>query len=134
MSLQERQMEQDEADRYRAEIANDDRGRPAAGRGIDLAGPSLVSKEGTTSGQLQRQDRLSADPTLVHPALGAIICHQLADNVEIPRHVSILPDQYPAAAAIWRSIRRFQNVRSHGVHSDVTRASPPHGPPGGLMI
>src|SRR5262249_30048623 len=24
------------------------------------------------------------------------VCHQLHDNVEIPRHVSILPDQYPA--------------------------------------
>ncbi len=37
------------------------------------------------------------DPTLVHPALGAVLCHQLpVAGVEIPRHISILPDQWPA--------------------------------------
>lgn len=36
------------------------------------------------------------DQTLIHPALGAIVCHQLQDNLEIPRHVSILPSQWPA--------------------------------------
>lgn len=36
------------------------------------------------------------DQTLLHPALGAIVCHQLKDNLEIPRHVSILPSQWPA--------------------------------------
>lgn len=35
------------------------------------------------------------DPTLVHPALGAVVCHQLPDDsIEIPRHVSILPNQW----------------------------------------
>src|SRR5436190_9080734 len=36
------------------------------------------------------------DQTLLHPSLGAIVCHQLQDNLEIPRHVSILPSQWPA--------------------------------------
>lgn len=36
------------------------------------------------------------DPTLVHPAIGAILCHQTTDNLEIPRHISILPSQQPA--------------------------------------
>ena len=32
------------------------------------------------------------DPTLVHPSIGAIICHKLPiGQAEIPRHVSILP-------------------------------------------
>lgn len=38
-------------------------------------------------------------PTIVHPAIGAVICHQFqaADShaVDIPRHVSILPGEYP---------------------------------------
>lgn len=35
-------------------------------------------------------------PALVHPALGAIVCHELAANqTEIPRHISILPEQWP---------------------------------------
>ena len=37
------------------------------------------------------------DPTLVHPAIGSIICHQLNDDhdqdVDIPRHISILPNE-----------------------------------------
>lgn len=35
------------------------------------------------------------DPTLVHPSVGAIVCHQLADDVEIPRHVAIFPGPWP---------------------------------------
>ena len=35
--------------------------------------------------------------TVVHPSIGAVICHQLTDvGMELPRHVSILPDQWPA--------------------------------------
>lgn len=37
------------------------------------------------------------DPTLIHPAIGAVMCHELSSvGVEIPRHVSIFPDQWPA--------------------------------------
>ena len=36
------------------------------------------------------------NPTLVHPSIGAIICHELPDaKIEIPTHVSILPNQWP---------------------------------------
>lgn len=58
---------------------------------------SLVSKEGDherASHNLKTGFR--PDPTLVHPSLGAVMCHQLADDIEIPRHVSILPGQFPA--------------------------------------
>lgn len=35
--------------------------------------------------------------TLVHPSLGAVLCHQLPDEaMDLPRHISILPDQWPA--------------------------------------
>lgn len=36
------------------------------------------------------------EPTLIHPTIGAVICHQLpSTGVEIPRHVSILPGPFP---------------------------------------
>ena len=39
------------------------------------------------------------DPTLKHPSIGSIICHQTTDSknqiVSIPRHISILPGQWP---------------------------------------
>src|SRR6476646_3214520 len=58
---------------------------------------SLVSKEGDHErASYNLKTGFRPDPTLVHPSLGAIVCHQLHDDVEIPRHVSILPDQYPA--------------------------------------
>ena len=36
------------------------------------------------------------DPTVVHPSIGAILCHELPQaGTDIPRHVSILPGQWP---------------------------------------
>src|SRR5258707_14869005 len=35
--------------------------------------------------------------TLVHPSIGAIVCHEMPDaKIEIPTHVSTLPNQWPA--------------------------------------
>jgi hypothetical protein len=35
--------------------------------------------------------------TVVHPSIGAVICHQLEDvGIDIPRHISILPSGSPA--------------------------------------
>ena len=36
------------------------------------------------------------DPTLVHPSVGAILCHNSQQGADIPRHVSILPGNSPA--------------------------------------
>lgn len=37
------------------------------------------------------------NPTIVHPSIGAIICHEMPDaKIEIPTHVSILSAQWPA--------------------------------------
>jgi len=36
------------------------------------------------------------DPTVIHPSIGAVCCHELpGGKTEIPRHVSILPSQWP---------------------------------------
>jgi hypothetical protein len=58
---------------------------------------SVVSKEGDHERATYNvKNGYRMDPTLVHPSLGAILCHQTTDNVEIPRHISILPNQWPA--------------------------------------
>lgn len=36
------------------------------------------------------------DPTLVHPSVGSILCHESQLGADIPRHVSILPSNSPA--------------------------------------
>ncbi len=59
---------------------------------------SMVSKEGDHErGTYTLKTGYRPDPTVVHPALGAILCHELpAGEVQIPRHVSILPAMWPA--------------------------------------
>ncbi len=59
---------------------------------------SLVSKEGDHErGTYLAKTGYRPDPTIVHPSIGAICCHQLpGGQTEIPRHVSILPNQWPA--------------------------------------
>ncbi|MBL8829829.1 MAG: DUF1501 domain-containing protein [Planctomycetaceae bacterium] len=57
----------------------------------------VVSKEGDHErGALALKTGYPPEPTIVHPSVGAILCHQLPESgVEIPRHVSILPDRFP---------------------------------------
>ncbi len=59
---------------------------------------SLVSKEGDHArGAHLGKTGYNPDPTAEHPALGAVLCHELPDaKVNIPLHVSILPDAYAA--------------------------------------
>ena len=59
---------------------------------------SLVSKEGDHErGTYLMKTGYRPDPTVAHPSIGAICCHELPDGgVEIPRHVSILPGPWPA--------------------------------------
>src|SRR5262249_28730989 len=59
---------------------------------------SIMSKEGDHErGTYLVKTGFRPDPTVVHPALGAICCHQLPTGaVEIPRHISIMPNQWPA--------------------------------------
>jgi hypothetical protein len=58
---------------------------------------SMVSKEGDHErGTYTMKTGFRPDPTVVHPSIGAIVCHELPSlGTEIPRHVSILPGQWP---------------------------------------
>jgi uncharacterized protein (DUF1501 family) len=59
---------------------------------------SVVSKEGDHERATYNvKTGFRPDPTLIHPSLGAVMCHDLPDaGAEIPRHISILPGQWPA--------------------------------------
>lgn len=59
---------------------------------------SMVSKEGDHErGTYVMKTGYRPDPTVEHPAIGAICCHELpVAGTEIPRHVSILTGQWPS--------------------------------------
>jgi uncharacterized protein (DUF1501 family) len=59
---------------------------------------SMVSKEGDHErGTYAMQTGFRPDPTVVHPSLGAICCHELpTETTDIPRHISMLAGQWPA--------------------------------------
>lgn len=58
---------------------------------------SVVSKEGDHErASYNMKTGFRPDPTLTHPAIGSVICHQLPnDTLEIPRHIAIMPGQWP---------------------------------------
>jgi uncharacterized protein (DUF1501 family) len=59
---------------------------------------SLTSKEGDHErGTTRVKTGFELDATVAFPSLGAIVCHALpGTGVDIPRHVSILPNEWPA--------------------------------------
>ena len=59
---------------------------------------SMVSKEGDHERAVYNiKTGYRPVPALVHPSIGAIVCHELPDaKVEIPTHISILPAHWPA--------------------------------------
>ncbi len=58
---------------------------------------SVVSKEGDHERATYNvKTGWRPEPTVVHPSIGAVLCHQQPSNLEIPRHVSILAGQWPA--------------------------------------
>jgi len=59
---------------------------------------SMTSQEGDHErGVYNIKTGYRPNPTVVHPSLGAILCHQLPKGaVEIPNHISILPNQWPS--------------------------------------
>ncbi|WP_075086566.1 DUF1501 domain-containing protein [Mariniblastus fucicola] len=61
---------------------------------------ALTSREGDHERAIYNiKTGFRMDPTLKHPSIGSIICHQLHTDrdrtVDIPRHISILPGQMP---------------------------------------
>lgn len=63
---------------------------------------SLISKEGDHErGAYLVKTGFRPNPTVVHPSIGAICCHQLPlAGAQIPRHVSILPGQWPSVGGL----------------------------------
>ncbi len=59
---------------------------------------SVVSKEGDHErATYNMKTGYRPNPTILHPAIGAIIAHELPNQkIEIPTHISILPGQWPA--------------------------------------
>ena len=59
---------------------------------------SMTSKEGDHErGTYTLKTGFRPDPTITHPSIGSIICHELPSlGTDIPRHVSILSSQWPA--------------------------------------
>ncbi len=57
---------------------------------------SLVSKEGDHErGTYTLRTGFRPDPTVIHPAIGAILCYELpVGTTEVPRHVAILPGRW----------------------------------------
>lgn len=66
------------------------------------------------------------DPTLVHPSLGAVVCHQHPNPiVEIPNHISILPDAYPGRGGyLGDELDAFKVVNPGGRVQDVRATVP----------
>lgn len=59
---------------------------------------SVTSKEGDHERAFYNiKTGYRPNPTVVHPSIGSIICHELpTPKIEIPTHISILPNQWPA--------------------------------------
>lgn len=56
---------------------------------------SVTGKEGDHERALYNvRTGFRPDPTLIHPSIGSALCHATSDGLDIPRHVSILPDQF----------------------------------------
>jgi Protein of unknown function (DUF1501) len=66
---------------------------------------SMVSKEGDHErATYNMKTGWRPDPTLIHPSIGSVICHQTENNIEIPRHVSILSGQWPSRGGYMGSV------------------------------
>jgi hypothetical protein len=68
------------------------------------------------------------NPTVIHPSIGAVICHQLPeDPLDIPRHISILPENWPARGGyLGAQYDAFQVYDPQGPIQDVSAQVEPH--------
>lgn len=88
---------------------------------------SLVSKEGDHErGTYLMKTGFRPEPTVEHPSLGAICCHELpTGETTIPRHVSILPGQWPARGGfLGGTLDAFQAGDPAGPLPDVSSFVP----------
>ncbi|WP_337173372.1 DUF1501 domain-containing protein [Paludisphaera sp.] len=114
-----------------------------AARGVRLAGGferlaaemgsvalvrSMTSKEGDHErGTYMLKTGYRPDPSVVHPSIGAVCCHELpAGPVDIPRHVSILAGQWPGRGGyLGGEYDAFQVDDPRGKLPDVSPFVPP---------
>ena len=88
---------------------------------------SMVSKEGDHErGTYLMKTGYRPDPTVEHPTIGAICCHELpVGRTDIPRHISILTGQWPARGGfLGGEFDAFQVGDPHGALPDVTSGVP----------
>jgi hypothetical protein len=84
---------------------------------------SMVSKEGDHErGTYLMKTGYRPDPTVEHPSIGAICCHELpVGRTEIPRHISILAGQWPGRGGfLGGEFDAFQVGDPQGPLPDVT--------------
>jgi hypothetical protein len=90
---------------------------------------SLVSKEGDHErGTYTMRTGFRPDPTVIHPAIGAVLCYELPVGVtEVPRHIAILPGQWvPRGGFLGDEYDAFKMVDPKEPVPDV--AAPVPGP------
>ena len=88
---------------------------------------SMVSKEGDHErGTYLMKTGYRPDPTVEHPTIGAICCHELpVGRTDIPRHISILAGQWPARGGfLGGEFDAFQVGDPQGPLPDVHRGVP----------
>jgi hypothetical protein len=88
---------------------------------------SLVSKEGDHErGTYLMKTGYRPDPTVEHPSIGAICCHELpAGGADIPRHISILAGRWPGRGGfLGGEFDAFQVDDPGGRLPDVTATAP----------
>jgi hypothetical protein len=90
---------------------------------------SMVSKEGDHErGTYTLKTGFRPEATVVHPSIGAICCHELSGaGTDIPRHVSILPGQWPSRGGfLGAEYDAFQTGDPAGPVPDTTSSLPPN--------
>jgi uncharacterized protein (DUF1501 family) len=88
---------------------------------------SMVSKEGDHErGTYLMKTGYRPDPTVEHPSIGAICCHELpVGRTDIPRHISILAGQWPSRGGfLGGEFDAFQAGDPQGALPDVTAGVP----------
>jgi uncharacterized protein (DUF1501 family) len=88
---------------------------------------SMVSKEGDHErGTYLMKTGYRPDPTVEHPSIGAICCHELpVGQTDIPRHISILTGQWPSRGGfLGGEFDAFQASDPQGALADVTAGVP----------
>jgi uncharacterized protein (DUF1501 family) len=84
---------------------------------------SMVSKEGDHErGTYLMKTGYRPDPTVEHPSIGAICCHELpVGRTDIPRHISILAGQWPSRGGfLGGEFDAFQASDPQGALPDVS--------------